>query len=87
VLQPEEGTLIPRRATRDGDPGDSEGDWPGTEGHGVDAGWAPERRDQRALELGADQFWPAKPEENPRRRDARAEEQDERRKRDETPPD
>ena len=79
VLEPEEGPLLPGLATRDGDPGDSEGNRPETEGHGLDANRAPQGRDQRALELGADQFWPAQPEENPRRRDARSEEQDERR--------
>ena len=87
VLEPEEGALFPGLATRDGDPGDSEGNRPGTEGHGLDANRAPQGRDQRALELGADQFWPAQPEEYPRRRDARSEEQHERRKPDETPPD
>ena len=87
VVEPEEGALLPGRAARDGDPGDSEGDRPGTEGHGADAGRAPQRRDQRALELGADQFGPAKPEENPCRRHARSEEQGEPREPDETPPD
>jgi hypothetical protein len=85
VIEPEKSALLPGRAARDGDLGDSEGDRPGTEGHGADTGRAAQRRDQRALELGADQFWPAKPEENPRRRDARSEEQDERREPDETP--
>ena len=87
VFEPEEGPLLPGLAPRDGDPGDSEGNRPETEGHGLDASRAPQGRDQRALELGTDQFWPAKPEENPCRRDARSEEQDERRKPDETPPD
>ncbi len=87
VVEPEEDALLPGLAARDGDPGDSKGNRPGTEGHGLDANRAPQGRDQRALELGADQFWPAKPEEHPRRRDARCEEQDERRKPDETPPD
>ena len=87
VVESQEGPLLPGGAARDGDPGDSEGDRPGTERHGVDAGRAPERRDQRALELGADQLGPAKPEENPRRRHARSEEQGECREPDETPAD
>ena len=87
VVELEQGPVLPGSPARDGHPRDSEGDRPGAEGHGADAGRAAECRDQRALELGADQLWPAKPEQNPRRRDARSEEQDERRKPDETPPD
>ena len=87
VVEPEESALLPGRAARDRDPGDSKRDRPGTEGHGVDAGRAPQGRHQRALELGADQLGPAKPEENPCRRHAGSEEQGEPREPDETPAD
>ena len=47
----------------------------------------PSAVDQRALELGADQLGPAKPEEDPRRRHAGSEQQGEPREPDETPAD